>query len=284
METKILDGLKISKKIIKKIKKKIEKRKKKRKKIPGLAMIVIGNNPASLIYVNKKREACNQAGFFSIYWHLSNQIEEIELINLIKKLNKNKCIDGILIQLPLPIKINYLKIITSIDPKKDVDGFHPYNLGSLCQNNPQFRSCTSKGVITLLKKYKINIHGLYAVIIGSSNIVGKPMYMELLLAGCTVTIVNKNTKNIKTYVKKADLVVIAIGQPNFLYGHWIKLGAIVIDIGINYLYNKNKYKIVGDVHFKSTSVKTSYITPVPGGVGPMTVVSLLENTLQACIM
>ncbi|VAX76760.1 bifunctional methylenetetrahydrofolate dehydrogenase/methenyltetrahydrofolate cyclohydrolase FolD [Buchnera aphidicola] len=280
METKILDGIKISNKIIKKIKKKIDKRKKNKKKIPSLAMIIIGNNPASLTYVLKKREACNLVGFFSVYWNLPINISEKNLLKLINQLNYNKHIDGILIQLPLPKNISYINIVNNIDPNKDVDGFHPYNIGSLYQCNSKFRSCTPKGIMTLLKNYKINISGLHAVIIGSSNIVGKPMCLELILAGCTTTLTNKLTINLKNHVQRADLIIIAVGQPNFLYGDWVKEGAIVIDVGINYI-NQNK-KIVGDVHFDSVSLKASYITPVPGGIGPMTIASLLQNSLKAC--
>ncbi|WP_075434081.1 bifunctional methylenetetrahydrofolate dehydrogenase/methenyltetrahydrofolate cyclohydrolase FolD [Buchnera aphidicola] len=282
MKKKILNGIQTAQKITNKIKKIVKKRKKNKKKVPSLAMIIVGNHPASLTYVFKKREACNIVGFFSVYWHLSKHIKETELLNLIHQLNQNTCIDGILVQLPLPININCIKIANSIDPQKDVDGFHPYNIGSLYQCNPALRACTPKGIITLLNEYKINIYGLHAVIIGSSNIVGKPMYLELLQAGCTPTLTNKLTINLKKYVQQADLIIIAIGQPNFLYGDWIKDGAIVIDVGINYIYKNKKKIIVGDVHFESASLKASYITPVPGGIGPMTVASLLQNTLQAC--
>lgn len=278
MITKIMKGSIIAKKIKEKIKKKICIRKKKNNRVPGLAVILIGDNPASLIYIKTKRYACYNVGIFSAYWHFSDNIDEKKILNLIKKLNNNKYIDGILVQLPLPNNINTIKILTSIDPKKDVDGFHPYNFGLLCQQYPTLRACTPRGIITLLQYYKINMQGLHIVIIGTSIIVGRPLCMELLLTDCTVTITNKFTKNLKSYVKIADIVIIAIGQPNFLYGDWIKDGAIVIDVGINYL--KNKKKIVGDVHFKSVSLKTSYITPVPGGVGPMTVASLLQNTLE----
>lgn len=279
MTTKIIDGFKIANNIKKKIKKLINIRKQKKKRAPGLATIIIGNDPASLIYIQKKKEACHAVGFFSKCIHIPYKTSEYNLIKIIKKLNYDKKIDGILVQLPLPKEINQINVLKTIHPKKDVDGFHPYNIGLLFQNFPIFKPCTPKGIITLLKSYKIKITGLYAVIIGDSNIVGKPMFLELLREGCTATITNKFTKNLKYHVKNADLIIIAVGQPNFLFGNWVKKGAIVIDVGINYLMNNKK--IVGDVHFPSVSKKTSYITPVPGGVGPMTVISLIQNTLKS---
>ncbi|WP_343187695.1 bifunctional methylenetetrahydrofolate dehydrogenase/methenyltetrahydrofolate cyclohydrolase FolD [Buchnera aphidicola (Periphyllus koelreuteriae)] len=279
MVAKIINGFKISKKIQKKIKNEICKRKKKGLLIPGLAVILVGNNNSSKIYVKNKKIACNKVGFFSKIFKFSKKISEKKIINLIKKLNKNKLIHGILIQLPLPKKINTLKIIKKISYKKDVDGFHPFNIGLLCQRQPNLRSCTPFGILQLLKKKKIKIKGLNALIIGASNIVGRPMMLELLLAGCTTTVAHRFTKNLYQYVKNADLIIIAIGKPNFLNGKFIKKGAIIIDVGINRLKNG---KIVGDVDFNSNYKKASYITPVPGGVGPMTVTSLLQNTLYAC--
>ncbi|XBC41173.1 MAG: bifunctional methylenetetrahydrofolate dehydrogenase/methenyltetrahydrofolate cyclohydrolase FolD [Buchnera aphidicola (Nurudea yanoniella)] len=280
MFKKILNGKKISKKIHEKIAKKVQKRLSVGKRPPGLAVILIGNNLASTIYVNKKRIACKKAGFNLKIWNFSETIEETKIINLIKTLNEDKNIDGILIQLPIPKHINIKNMFNSITPGKDVDGFHPYNIGCLCQKNPNLRPCTPLGIITLLKSYKINIRGLHAVIIGASNIVGRPMNLEFLLSGCTTTMTHRFTKNIKYFVKQADIIVIAIGKEKFLKGSWIKPGAIVIDVGINRL---NNGKIVGDVDFKSAILRASYITPVPGGVGPMTVITLLQNTLTACI-
>ncbi|AEH39885.1 5,10-methylene-tetrahydrofolate dehydrogenase [Buchnera aphidicola (Cinara tujafilina)] len=278
MITKIMKGLKISNQIKNKIRKKNKIKKKNNNRAPGLAVILIGNNPSSLIYINTKINACYSVGFFSAYWHLSEDTCEKKVVKLIKKLNNNKLIDGILVQLPLPHQMNTTNVLNSIDPYKDVDGFHPYNSGLLYQGYPMLRACTPRGIITLLEYYNIDLTGLNAIIIGSSIIVGKPLYLELLRTNCTITIANKFTKNLKDHVKMADLIIIAIGHPNFLYGDWIKYGAIVIDVGINYM-QKNK-KIVGDVHYDSVSLKTSYITPVPGGVGPMTIASLLQNTLE----
>ncbi|ANZ22674.1 bifunctional 5,10-methylene-tetrahydrofolate dehydrogenase/5,10-methylene-tetrahydrofolate cyclohydrolase [Buchnera aphidicola (Diuraphis noxia)] len=275
----IIDGNHIAKKIKLNILEKVNHRKKNGKKIPGLAMILVGTNIPSQIYVEKKKIACKKVGFFSKCWNFSENAKEIDILNLINQLNKNKKIDGILIQLPLPEHINHVKILRSIAPNKDVDGFHPYNTGALCQRTPTLRACTPKGIITILKYYKIKTHGLNAVIVGASNIVGRPMSLELLLAGCTTTVTHRFTKNLKNHVKNADLLIVAVGKPNFLKGEWIKNNSIVIDVGINRLKNG---KIVGDVEFKTAYFKASYITPVPGGVGPMTVATLLQNTLEAC--
>lgn len=275
----IIDGNKIAKKLELNILKKVNKRKKNGKKIPGLAMILVGKNIPSQIYVSKKKIACRKVGFFSECWKFPDNVHEAEILNLIYKLNNNKNIDGILIQLPLPPQINHVKILSSIIPEKDVDGFHPYNTGSLCQRTPKLRACTPKGIITMLKYNKIKTHGLHAVMVGASNIVGRPMSLELLLSGCTTTVTHRFTKNLKHHVQSADLLIVAVGKPNFLKGHWIKQGSIVIDVGINRLKNG---KIVGDVDFKNACLRASYITPVPGGVGPMTVATLLQNTLEAC--
>ncbi|WP_422667379.1 bifunctional methylenetetrahydrofolate dehydrogenase/methenyltetrahydrofolate cyclohydrolase FolD [Buchnera aphidicola] len=279
MSAIIINGSKIAKKIQLDILNQVNNRKKNNKRVPGLAIILIGSNVPSQIYVQNKKIACKNVGFFSESWIFKENISENKILELIQKLNNNSKIDGILVQLPLPQHINQIKIISSILPQKDVDGFHPYNIGSLCQRQPKLRACTPKGIITILEHYNIKTHGLHAVIIGASNIVGRPMSLELLLAGCTITITHRFTKNLKKYVKSADLLVIAIGKPNFLKGNWIKKGAIIIDVGINRLPNGN---IVGDVDFNSACLRASYITPVPGGVGPMTVTTLLQNTLEAC--
>ncbi|CEN32263.1 Bifunctional protein FolD [Candidatus Westeberhardia cardiocondylae] len=276
MIAKIIDGKLISKIIRKKIIKKIQKNKKKR--TPGLAMILIGNNPISTLYVSNKKKACKEIGILSFFYNFPSSISEKKLLIFIEKLNNDKRIDGILIQLPLPKNINYENIFNKIQPDKDVDGLHPYNIGKLCQSLPILRPCTSKGIITLLKMYNIDISKLYSVVIGKSNIVGKPMIMELLLQGCTVTITHESTKNLQKYVKEAELLIVAIGKAKFIPGNWIKIGSIVIDVGINHLTNG---KIVGDVEYKNAIKRASYITPVPGGVGPMTVTTLIQNTLLA---
>ncbi|BGI50791.1 MAG: bifunctional methylenetetrahydrofolate dehydrogenase/methenyltetrahydrofolate cyclohydrolase FolD [Arsenophonus endosymbiont of Ceratovacuna japonica] len=279
MSAKIINGKMVSEIIKEKIAEKVKLRLLFGKRAPGLAVILVGNNPASQIYVNNKCRACKDVGFISYLYNLTENITEYKLLNLITKLNNNKIIDGILVQLPLHKSIDYVKIINHIHPDKDVDGFHPYNIGSLCQRIPRLRPCTSYGIITLLEQYKINLIGLNAVIIGASNIVGRPMNLELLLAGCTTTVVHRFTKNLRYYVEQADLLIVAIGKANFIPGEWVKLGAIVIDVGINWKING---KITGDICYQEVKQRASWITTVPGGVGPMTVVTLMQNTLQAC--
>jgi methylenetetrahydrofolate dehydrogenase (NADP+)/methenyltetrahydrofolate cyclohydrolase len=200
-------------------------------------------------------------------------------LSIIDTLNQDSDIDGILVQLPLPAGMDSTKILERIDPEKDVDGFHPYNVGRLSQRIPKLRSCTPKGIITLLDRYNIEVRGMHAVVVGASNIVGRPMTLELLLAGCTTTTCHRFTKDLEHHIRQADLVVVAVGKPNFIPGEWIKEGAVVVDVGINRLDNG---KLIGDVEYDVAKTKASYITPVPGGVGPMTVASLIENTLLAC--
>ncbi|CAL4323295.1 bifunctional methylenetetrahydrofolate dehydrogenase/methenyltetrahydrofolate cyclohydrolase FolD [Buchnera aphidicola] len=277
MLSKILDGNKISKKIIQKIKKEVKYENRFRKRPPGLAVIWINNNISSKIYIKKKTIACNAVGFYTEEWKLKSSIKEQDILILIKKLNNEEKIDGILIQLPLPSHINTQKVIESIHPKKDVDGFHPYNIGCLCQKKPKLRPCTPKGIMTLFKEYHLSIQGLNATVIGASNIVGRPMALELLLSGCTTTIVHRFTKNLKQHLQNADLIIIAIGKANFLHNKNIKKGTIIVDVGINRIEKTNT--IVGDVDFESVYSHVSYITPVPGGVGPMTVATLLQNTV-----
>ncbi|CAL4323034.1 Bifunctional protein FolD [Buchnera aphidicola (Pterocallis alni)] len=279
MLSKIIDGKKIAKNIIHNIKNKVHNIIKKGHRPPGLAVIWVGKNKSSQLYIQKKQIACNKVGYIFKTWHFQEGTDIFKIIKLIKILNKDKNYDGILIQLPLPKYIEANQIIESIHPKKDVDGFHPYNIGCLVQKIPKLRPCTPKGIITLLEKYNINLKGLNTTVIGASNIVGRPMALELLLSGCTTTITHRFTKNLKEHIKKSDLIVIGIGKPNFLHQKNIKNGTIIIDVGINTLPNEKK--IVGDVDFYSVYPKVSYITPVPGGVGPMTVASLLENTLEA---
>ncbi|QJC28437.1 bifunctional methylenetetrahydrofolate dehydrogenase/methenyltetrahydrofolate cyclohydrolase FolD [Enterobacteriaceae endosymbiont of Plateumaris consimilis] len=277
MQAKIINGKMVAKKIYTKIINKINNKLFQGYRPPGLGVILIGNNIASKIYIQNKRKVCKNLGFVSYDYNLPENIDEYTIIKIIDSLNNNNNIDGILIQLPLPKNLNLSKILERISPSKDVDGFHPYNIGRLCQRIPLLRPCTSLGIIKLLKYYRINIFGLNAVIVGASNIVGRPMSMELLLSGCTITITHRFTINLKSYIKNADLLIVAIGKPNFIPGEWIKLGAIVIDVGINRVNNK----IIGDINFNSAIQRASYITPVPGGVGPMTVATLMQNTLQA---
>ncbi len=228
----------------------------------------------------KKSGSSPEVGFVSRSYDLPETTSEAELLELIDALNADNTIDGILVQLPLPAGIDNVKVLERIHPDKDVDGFHPYNVGRLCQRAPRLRPCTPRGIVTLLERYNIDTFGLNAVVIGASNIVGRPMSMELLLAGCTTTVTHRFTKNLRHHVENADLLIVAVGKPGFIPGDWIKEGAIVIDVGINRLENG---KVVGDVVFEDAAKRASYITPVPGGVGPMTVATLIENTLQACV-
>ena len=251
----------------------------KGKRAPGLAVILVGADPASQVYVGSKRKACEEVGFVSKSFDLPADTEQKSLLALIDELNADDTVDGILVQLPLPKELNTEQILERIVPHKDVDGFHPYNIGRLTQRMPALRPCTPKGIMTLIASTGKYIKGMDAVIVGASNIVGRPMAMELLLAGCTTTICHKFTKDLEAQVRRADLLVVAVGKPEFIPGEWVKEGAIVIDVGINRLDNGT---LVGDVEYNKAAESASYITPVPGGVGPMTVASLIENTLEAC--
>ncbi|MBG3090744.1 bifunctional methylenetetrahydrofolate dehydrogenase/methenyltetrahydrofolate cyclohydrolase FolD [Proteus cibarius] len=279
MSARIIDGKSIAQTIRSEVAEKVKQRINAGKRAPGLAVILVGDNPASQIYVGSKRRACEEVGFISRSYDLPNTTSEADLLNLIDQLNADNTIDGILVQLPLPAGIDNVKVLERIHPDKDVDGFHPYNIGRLCQRAPKLRPCTPRGIVTLLERCNIPMNGLNAVIIGASNIVGRPMSLELLLAGCTTTVTHRFTKDLRFHVEHADLVVVAVGKPNFIPGEWIKPGAIVIDVGINRLESG---KVVGDVDFEAASQRAGWISPVPGGVGPMTVATLIQNTLQAC--
>ncbi|MDO9665186.1 bifunctional methylenetetrahydrofolate dehydrogenase/methenyltetrahydrofolate cyclohydrolase FolD [Glaesserella parasuis] len=244
---------------------------------PGLAVILVGSDPASQVYVGSKRKTCVELGIYSESYDLPADTTETQLLSLINKLNNDEKIDGILVQLPLPEHVDTTKIIEAISPDKDVDGFHPYNVGRLCQRIPTLRACTPYGVMKLLETTGENLYGKHAVIVGASNIVGRPMALELLLGGCTVTVTHRFTKNLENHVRQADLLVVAVGKPNLIPGEWIKENAIVIDVGINRIEGK----LVGDVEYEVASQKAKFITPVPGGVGPMTVAMLMQNTLLA---
>lgn len=279
MAAKIIEGKTIAQQVRVEVAEKVKQRLAAGKRAPGLAVVLVGENPASQIYVASKRRACEEVGFHSRSYDLPATTREAELLELIDALNQDDEIDGILVQLPLPAGIDNVKVLERITPDKDVDGFHPYNVGRLCQRAPTLRPCTPRGIVTLLERYNIDTYGLNAVVVGASNIVGRPMSMELLLAGCTTTVTHRFTKDLRHHVEHADLLVVAVGKPGFIPGDWIKPGAIVIDVGINRLESG---KVVGDVDFDSASERASYITPVPGGVGPMTVATLIQNTLQAC--
>ncbi len=238
----------------------------------------MGDNPASEVYVRNKRKACAEVGFHSELHELSAETPQEDLLALIDHLNADEAIDGILVQLPLPDQIDEEAVIERILPTKDVDGFHPYNVGRLVLRMPLLRPCTPKGVMSMLARTGRRLEGLDAIIIGQSNIVGRPMALELLAARCTITVCHSRTKDLADKVRAADLVVAAVGRPRFVPGDWIKEGALVIDVGIN---RNDEGKLVGDVDFDTVAERAAWITPVPGGVGPMTIASLLENTLQA---
>ena len=271
---KIIDG----KEIAKNLRLKISEEVKKLDRPPGLAVILVGEDPASAVYVRNKERACNEAGFFSNKIIKSENITEEQLLEEVERLNHDPQIDGILVQLPLPGHINANKVIEHISPLKDVDGFHSENIGKLMQNKSHLRPCTPKGVMTMLASIGCEVMGMNCVVIGASNIVGRPMAMELLNARGTVTICNSKTKNVAEKVMQADIVVVGVGIPKMVKGDWVKDGAVVIDIGINRLDDGS---LVGDVDFDAIKDKASAITPVPGGVGPMTIATLLENTLIA---
>lgn len=278
MTAQILDGKAIAESLKQDLKRATDIRLKSGKRPPGLAVVLLGADPASEVYVSSKRRGCEEIGFKSTSYDLPVTTTEAELLELINTLNHNSEIDGILVQLPLPVHINADNIIEHIAPHKDVDGFHPYNIGRLAQRNPQLRPCTPKGMITMLNETGIDLRGQEAVVIGASNIVGRPMSLELLLAGCTTTVCHRMTRDLELHVRRADILVVAVGKPNFIPGEWVKPGAIVLDVGINRLKDGS---LVGDVEFHAARDKAAWISPVPGGVGPMTVATLLENTLYA---
>ena len=279
MTAQLIDGKAIAASLRQQIAQRVAERRQRGLRAPGLAVILVGNDPASEVYVSHKRKDCEEVGFMSKAYDLPASTNQAELLSLIDNLNDSAEIDGILVQLPLPAHLDASQLLERIRPDKDVDGFHPYNIGRLAQRIPLLRPCTPKGIMTLLESTGADLHGMHAVIVGASNIVGRPMALELLLAGCTTTVCHKFTKNLEAQVRRADLLVVAVGRPEFIPGDWVKPGALVIDVGINRL---DSGKLVGDVEYGAAVKHARYITPVPGGVGPMTVASLVENTLEAC--
>jgi methylenetetrahydrofolate dehydrogenase (NADP+)/methenyltetrahydrofolate cyclohydrolase len=278
MTARILDGKAISADIRVGIKNKVDALLAGGGRRPGLAVVLAGNDPASHVYVRNKRNACAEVGFHSELHELSEDSSQERLLELIDSLNGDEQIDGILVQLPLPEQIDEEAVIERILPTKDVDGFHPYNVGRLVLRMPVLRSCTPKGIMTMLGHTGRKLDGLDAVIIGQSNIVGRPMALELLAARCTITVCHSRTKDLADKARSADVLVVAVGRPELIRGDWIKAGALVIDVGMN---RTDDGKLVGDVDFAGARERAAWITPVPGGVGPMTIASLLENTLQA---
>ncbi|GHZ72976.1 methylenetetrahydrofolate dehydrogenase/methenyltetrahydrofolate cyclohydrolase [Vibrio cholerae] len=279
MTAQNIDGTLISQTVRSEVAARVKARVQAGLRAPGLAVVLVGEDPASQVYVGSKRRACEEVGFVSKSFDLPATASEEALLSLVEELNNDPQIDGILVQLPLPAGMDTTKVLESIHPEKDVDGFHPYNVGRLAQRIPKMRSCTPKGIITLLERYNIPLRGKHAVIVGASNIVGRPMTLELLLAGCTTTTCHRFTQDLEGHIRQADILVVAVGKPNFIPGAWIKEGAVVVDVGINRL---DTGKLVGDVEYDVARTRASFITPVPGGVGPMTVASLIENTMMTC--
>jgi len=278
MTAQLIDGKAIAAHVRQQVARRVAARRESGQRVPGLAVILVGEDPASEVYVRNKHRACEQAGIHSSQHPLPADITQRELEQLVDRLNADPRVDGILVQLPLPAHLDERPILERIRPDKDVDGFHPYNLGRLAQRLPALRPCTPKGVMTLLQESGLAVRGLDATIVGASNIVGRPMALELMLAGSTTTVCHRFTRDLKSHVQRADILVVAVGKPGVVSGEWVKTGAIVIDVGIN---RQPDGSLIGDLEFATAASRASYITPVPGGVGPMTVASLLENTLDA---
>tara|TARA_R110000868_G_scaffold101170_4_gene278562 strand:- start:13387 stop:14334 length:948 start_codon:yes stop_codon:yes gene_type:complete len=279
MTAQLIDGKARAEAIRNHIHLQVSERLKQGKRPPGLAVILVGEDPASQVYVSHKRRDCEQVGIVSKAYDLPATTSQQVLLDLIEQLNQDATVDGILVQLPLPAGLRADEILEQIDPTKDVDGFHPFNMGRLAQRIPLLRPCTPAGIIDLLDTTGKDITGMHAVVVGASNIVGRPMGLELLLRGCTVTTCHRFTKNLEQHVRQADLLIVAVGKPGIVNSEWIKPGTIVIDVGIN---RTPEGRLIGDVEFTGAAARASHITPVPGGVGPMTRAKLLENTLFAC--
>lgn len=278
--TELIDGKALSQKMQAELGRKVERLKEQHGIIPGLAVILVGDNPASQVYVRNKERSALEAGFKSETLRLSESISQEELIDIIHQYNEDKSIHGILVQLPLPQHINDKKIILAIDPKKDVDGFHPMNTGHLWSGRPMMVPCTPAGIMEMFREYHVDLEGKHAVIIGRSNIVGKPMAQLLLDKNATVTLTHSRTRNLSEVTKEADILIVAIGQGHFVTKDFVKEGAVVIDVGMN---RDENGKLIGDVVFEQVAEVASMITPVPGGVGPMTITMLLEQTYQAAL-
>ena len=278
MTARILDGKRIADEVLDEVASRVRARRKVGLNRPGLAVVLVGNDPASSVYVRNKRRACQRVGFHTLDFDLPSQVSGAELSALIDRLNADPKVHGILVQLPLPAHIDATDLIQRIRPDKDVDGFHAENLGRLALRQPGLRPCTPKGVMTLLAHTDKPVRGRHAVVVGVSNHVGRPLGLELLLAGATVTSCHRFTRDLPGFIASADLLIVAVGKPGLVRGDWVKPGAVVIDVGINRLEDGT---LTGDVEFAAAQARASWITPVPGGVGPMTVATLMQNTLEA---
>ena len=278
MAAQLIDGKKISQQRIEAVAQAVKARQEKGLHTPCLAVVLVGDDPASAVYVRNKKLTCQKSGIESRSYELPSETTQDDLLKLVDELNSDPAVDGILVQLPLPAHIDSQAVLERIEPHKDVDGFHPYNVGRLVVKMPLMRPCTPKGVMTLLEAYGIDPKGKKAVVVGASNIVGRPQALELLLSRATVTICHSATQTLADEVAAADILVVGVGIPNFVKGEWVKPGAVVIDVGINRLDDGS---LCGDVEFDVAKERASMITPVPGGVGPMTIATLLENTVHA---
>lgn len=278
MTAQLIDGRSLAAEVKNQVRSKIDAALARGRRRPALAVVKVGADPASEVYVRNKRRACDEVGIRSVAHDLTDSTSEITLLSLVNELNRDEDIDGILVQLPLPAQIQQTAVIERIDPVKDVDGFHPYNVGRLAQRIPVMRPCTPYGVIKLLEHIGVPFKGQHAVVVGASNIVGRPMSLELLLMGATTTVCHRFTTGLEGYVRQADILIVAAGKPGLIRGDWVKPGAVVIDVGMNRLDNGH---LVGDIEFAAARERAAWITPVPGGVGPMTVAMLMHNTLEA---
>jgi methylenetetrahydrofolate dehydrogenase (NADP+)/methenyltetrahydrofolate cyclohydrolase len=277
---RLIDGKAIAREVKGEVKTAVDRLVAAGRRPPGLAVVMVGDNPASAVYVRNKRASCLECGIRSVAIDLPQSTSEIELLSRIDELNADASIDGILVQLPLPEHIRQTEVVERIDPRKDVDGFHPYNIGRLAERNPLIRPCTPYGVVRMLDHLGVSVKGRHCVIVGASNIVGRPMSLELLLVGATTTVTHRFTANLEHHVREAEVLIAAAGKPGLIKGEWIREGAVVVDVGIN---RRDDGTLCGDVEFAEAAKRASWISPVPGGVGPMTVAMLMKNTLEAAL-
>ncbi len=278
MTARIIDGKSIAQDVRNEVRRSIEGMVARGQRRPGLAVLMVGDNPASAVYVRNKRRACEECGIVSLAHDLPQSTSETELLARIDGLNADDSVDGILVQLPLPDHIRESAVVERIDPRKDVDGFHPYNVGRLAERTPLIRPCTPYGVVRMLDHIGVSVKGRHCVVVGASNIVGRPMSLELLLMGATTTVTHRFTQDLETHVRMAEVLIVAAGKPGLIPGEWVREGAVVVDIGIN---RREDGTLCGDVQFAEAAKRAAWITPVPGGVGPMTVAMLMKNTLEA---
>jgi methylenetetrahydrofolate dehydrogenase (NADP+) / methenyltetrahydrofolate cyclohydrolase len=278
MTARIIDGKAIAQEVRNEVRRSIDGMVGRGLRRPGLAVLMVGDNPASQVYVRNKRRACEECGIVSVAHDLPQSTSEMELLARIDELNATEAVDGILVQLPLPDHIRESAVVERIDPRKDADGFHPYNVGRLAERNPLIRPCTPYGVVRMLDSIGVSVKGKHCVVVGASNIVGRPMSLELLLMGATTTVTHRFTRDLESHVRMAEVLIVAAGKPGLIPGDWVREGAVVVDVGMN---RREDGALCGDVDFEGAKQRAAWITPVPGGVGPMTVAMLMKNTLEA---